>query len=100
MAHHLQAGGRNLCRLGICALLKHLDAHLLPQFDQLVNGCGSVDVSGHHQDLALLLLQGKSQLATGSGFAHTLEASHEDDLQGNHQMQVSSCCLDGRVSMP
>ena len=48
---------------------------------ELLDGCGSLEVSGHQERLEFLLFNQQRELAAGGGFSRALQAAHHDGRQ-------------------
>ena len=59
--------------------LEHRNARLLTHDAQLVNGCGTVDVTGHQHGAAALTAVELAQLGRVGGLAVALQAAHHND---------------------
>ena len=77
------AGGGNVLGFGLGAKAEHLHSDLVAQGAQLLDGGGPVDIGGHQQGAAPLLLEVQAQLGCGGGLAGALQAGHQNHRGGH-----------------
>src|SRR5690606_2724706 len=66
----------------------NLDADLVAELHELVDGGRAIDVGGHEHRLAAVLAQAKGELRRGRRLPGTLEADHHQDRWTGVELQV------------